>query len=194
MPSTISPKSTPTAPIHSLSYSLSGLKSSISSLTFSPSLQYLLVSTSNTISLYVGLRFLRQFDGHKEGINDLSWHKSSTQFASASDDKTIKIWSLNGILKTLRGHTNYIISLQYNPNGNMIVSGGVDESIRLWQVDSGKPFYPDLLVFRGLILGTNRADLGNTIRIIQAHSDPISSVRFTNDGTLIVSSSFDGLV
>jgi COMPASS component SWD3 len=140
MPSTTnSPiQATSVAKTHQLAYSLSGQKSSISSLTFSPSLQYLLVSTCNTISLYAGLCFLRQFDSHKEGINDLSWHKDSTQFASASDDKTIKIWSLNGILKTLRGHTNYIISLQYNPNGNMIVSGGVDESIRLWQVDSGR--------------------------------------------------------
>ncbi len=36
--------------------------------------------------------------------------------------------------------------------------------------------------------------IGKTIKILPAHSDPVSAVCFNRDGTLIVSSSYDGLM
>ena len=53
----------------------------------------------------------------------------------------------------------------------MIASGSFDESIRLWDVKKGK-----------------------CLRVLPAHSDPVTSVGFNKDGTLIVSGSYDGLL
>jgi COMPASS component SWD3 len=50
------------------------------------------------------------------------------------------------------------------------VSGSFDETVRVWDVRSGK-----------------------SLREVPAHSDPVTAVDFNNDGTLIASSSFDGL-
>lgn len=45
-----------------------------------------------------------------------------------------------------------------------------DESVRIWDVRTGK-----------------------CLKTLPAHSDPVSAVHFNRDGSLIVSSSYDGL-
>jgi len=45
-----------------------------------------------------------------------------------------------------------------------------DESVRIWDVKTGK-----------------------CLKTLPAHSDPVSAVHFNRDGSLIVSSSYDGL-
>ena len=93
-------------------------------------------------------------------------------------------------MKTMRGHTNFVFCCNFNPQSNLIVSGSVsacfhsspshphtltpppqfDESVRVWDVKTGK-----------------------CLRTLPAHSDPVSAVHFNRDGSLIVSSSYDGL-
>ena len=51
------------------------------------------------------------------------------------------------------------------------MSGSFDESVRLFDVRSGQ-----------------------TLRVLPAHADPVSAVHFSRDGSMIVSSSYDGLV
>ena len=45
-----------------------------------------------------------------------------------------------------------------------------DESVRIWDVKTGK-----------------------CLKTLPAHSDPVTAVNFNRDGSLIVSSSYDGL-
>lgn len=95
-------------------------------------------------------------------------------------------------MKTLKGHSNYVFCCNFNPQSNLIVSGSVserepvlvecelisiytttiqfDESVRIWDVKTGK-----------------------CLKTLPAHSDPVSAVHFNRDGTLIASSSYDGL-
>lgn len=61
--------------------------------------------------------------------------------------------------------------VSYNPQSNLIVSGSFDESVKIWDVR------------RGVCLKT-----------LPAHSQPVSSVDFCFDGTLIISGSYDGLM
>jgi WD40 repeat protein len=49
------------------------------------------------------------------------------------------------------------------------VSGSFDETVRLWEVRSGR-----------------------CIAVLPAHSDPVTAVAFSHDGTLVVSASYDG--
>lgn len=52
-----------------------------------------------------------------------------------------------------------------------MASGSFDETIRIWDVNQGK-----------------------CIRVILAHSDPITSIDFNTDGTILASASYDGLI
>ncbi len=89
----------------------------------------------------------------------------------------------------LKGHTNYVFCVNFNPQSNLIVSGSVraesspssiialfhtlsqfDESVRLWNVRTG-----------------------DCLKVLPAHSDPISAIDFNRDSTLIASGSYDGL-
>ncbi len=70
--------------------------------------------------------------------------------------------------------------MNYNTQGNLIVSGSFDERVIVWDVKRGK--------------NQNIDHLGKLIRSIAAHSDPVTAVCFSCDGTLIASSSFDGLM
>jgi WD40 repeat protein len=53
----------------------------------------------------------------------------------------------------------------------MVASGSFDETVRLWDVATGA-----------------------CLRVLPAHSDPVSAVCFNRDGTLLVSASYDGLI
>ena len=67
------------------------------------------------------------------------------------------------MLKTLRGHANFVFCVNFSPQGNLLASGSFDESLRLWDVKTGK-----------------------CLKILPAHSDPVSGVDFNCDGTLLV--------
>lgn len=70
----------------------------------------------------------------------------------------------------LRGHHNYVYCVAFSPKGNILASGSYDEAVFLWDVRAGR-----------------------LMRSLPAHSDPVSGIDFSADGTLVVSCSTDGL-
>jgi COMPASS component SWD3 len=58
----------------------------------------------------------------------------------------------------------------YNPPSNLVASGCFDETVRVWDVKNG-----------------------NCLKTLPAHSDPVTSVQFNRDGSLIATASYDGL-
>jgi COMPASS component SWD3 len=71
----------------------------------------------------------------------------------------------------LEGHLNYVYCVDASPRTDLVVSGSFDESMRLWD-----------------------SRVRRSIRVIPCHSEPVTSVGFSADGTFIVSGSADGLV
>lgn len=69
----------------------------------------------------------------------------------------------------------------------MLVSGGYDETIRIWDVAGGS--FSGVSAISCLILL-----LGKSMRVIPAHSDPVTAVCFNIDGSLIASCSMDSLM
>lgn len=90
-------------------------------------------------------------------------------------------------MKVLHGHTNFVFCVNYNPQSNLLASGGFDETVRVWDVARG---VYDLASVKGRL--TSRQ--GKSLKILPAHSDPVTAVSFNHDGTLIVSCSMDGLM
>lgn len=123
--------------------------------------------------------------GHMAGVSCVAWSPDSNTLASGSDDKAIRLWDrVTGRPKTttrqsisgqemapLRGHHNYIHCLAFSPKGNILASGSYDEAVFLWDVRAGR-----------------------LMRSLPAHSDPVSGIDFSRDGTLVVSCSTDGLM
>ena len=73
-------------------------------------------------------------------------------------------------MSTLEGHKHWVFCANFNPASNLIASGSFDESVRMWDVRSNR-----------------------CLQTLPAHSDPVTATHFNRDGTLIVSSSYDGL-
>jgi COMPASS component SWD3 len=132
----------------------------------------------STLAVIVVLR------GHTDGVSDLSWSTESYYLCTASDDRTLRVWDIRPVLaggapadpgadrcvRVLKGHTNFVFSANFNPQTSLqIASGGFDCTVRIWDVRSGR---------------CNRA--------IDAHSEPVTSVHFIRDGSIIVSGSHDG--
>eukprot|EP00522_Entomoneis_paludosa_P015092 CAMPEP_0172461080 /NCGR_PEP_ID=MMETSP1065-20121228/39363_1 /TAXON_ID=265537 /ORGANISM="Amphiprora paludosa, Strain CCMP125" /LENGTH=477 /DNA_ID=CAMNT_0013216291 /DNA_START=165 /DNA_END=1598 /DNA_ORIENTATION=+ len=109
--------------------------------------------------------------GHTRGINDIAWNPVSPFLASASDDKTVRLWDMvtGDALVEYRGHDSFVFCVdQYQ---HMIVSGSFDETVKLWDIRSG-----------------------DCVSTLPAHSDPVTSVSFNRDGTVVCTGSHDGLI
>ena len=138
-------------------------------------------------------------------MNDIAWSGDGEFLASASDDKTVVLWSMEqvrvplfaplwfnspcqgDVAKTLLGHTNFVFCVNFNPRSNLLVSGGYDETVRVWDVARG------MVCLHVFICVTNHL-AGQSLKVLPAHSDPVTSVGFSHDGTLIVSCAMDGLM
>lgn len=150
----------------------------------------------------------RTLNSHTAGVNDVSFSPDSSFLASASDDKSIRIWEIDGAdindgsVRVLIGHMSAVFCVGWNPRGDLVASGGMDETVRVWDIqkgmfesvkDRGLLFFPnpDFNVLTWLWVWVWRGT-GTCMRVLPAHSDPVSAVQFNRDGTIIVSGSWDG--
>lgn len=161
---------------------LTGHKRAIAATKFSPSGE-LLASASADASVMLWSAKTRwscerQLDEHAQGINDVAWGHDATFLATASDDKTVKLWESDGptdraqALSTFSGHASYVFCCAFSPRGNhLLATGSYDETVKLWDVRTGR-----------------------CCKTLPAHSDPVTAVDFSLDGTVVISASHDGLL
>ncbi|KAI9727262.1 MAG: WD domain protein [Chrysothrix sp. TS-e1954] len=109
------------------------------------------------------------------GLSTLAWSPNSSLLALGSDDLTIRLFSLPTLSvpshSPLRTHHAAVLSLAFSPRGNILASGSVDEAVHLHCVRTGR-----------------------LLKHLPAHSDPVTGVAFSHDGTLFVSCASDGVI
>ncbi len=160
----------------------------------------------------------RQFlAGHQSGVSDLAWSPDSAELASASRDHTVIIWDLKSGQPRLHltEHTSNVTDLAYSPNGRRLATAGsLDNTVIIWDLETGLPLamYPGegagvwsvawspdgQTLATGLTSGhihlwkaDNHASPGPLTSMIR-HSDWVSGLDFSPDGSLLASVGADG--
>ncbi len=118
-------------------------------------------------------RIVRQFSGHTDFVNSVTFLPNGRYVFTGSADKTARLWDVETGKEVRRflGHTSGIISISLSSDGRYALTAGGDKTVRLWDIETGR----EIRVFRG-------------------HRDQVHSVAFSPDGLYALSGSLDHTV
>ena len=126
------------------------------------------LSEDDEFKTYVNQDF--EYKIHLYGINQIKWNSEGNLLASAGNDCSINVLDLNS-QKINRNFKleSCVTCLDFNNASNLILLGTYDNQIALFDMRSK-----------------------NLISLLLAHSEPITSVSFSQDSTVFMSTSYDG--
>jgi WD40 repeat protein len=114
------------------------------------------------------IRKRRQFVGHNNSVNSVSFSPNGNAIATASDDKTAKLWDLQGnCLVTFTGHHNWVRSVSFSPKGDALATASRDNTAKLWDLQ------------------------GNCLVTFTGHQDSLRSISFSPKGDALATASDD---
>lgn len=128
------------------------------------------------------IRDLKNTKGHISGLTCGEWHpKTKETILTSSEDGSLRLWDVNDFKsqkqvikpKLARPGRVPVTTCAWDREGKRIAGGVGDGSIQIWNLKPGWGSRPD-------------------IYIANAHSDDITGVKFSSDGRILLSRSFDG--
>src|SRR5262249_50104087 len=116
--------------------------------------------------------------GHTDSVRALAYGQSAKRLYSAGPDNTIILWEAGRFWgdsqrAVYRGHTDPIVGLAVTPDGSLVASASLDGTIRLWDASG---------------------DSTDAVATLVGHSGSVRLVRFTGQGTLLLSAGDGGQV
>ncbi|CAL1357106.1 unnamed protein product [Linum trigynum] len=128
------------------------------------------------------IRDLKNTKGHITGLTCGEWHpKARETVLTSSEDGSLRIWDINDFKsqkqvikpKLARPGRTPVTTCTWDREGKCIAGGVGDGSIQVWTLKPGWGSRPD-------------------VHIEKAHSDEITGIKFSSDGRILLSRSFDG--
>lgn len=164
---------------------------------------------------------LERFDRYDGNVGNgylriyrLSWSPDGKRVASDSSSLSMLIWDTqDGNIVVVEGHKeNGVTETDWSPNSDRIVSGGADGTVRIWNAETGEqilriqgggfvdwhPTDEKILGYGGFTYNSHFALVWNAIsgeELLRVdHGEPILSVRWNQDGSLIATGGLKGVV
>ena len=113
--------------------------------------------------------------GHSAAVLDIVFDPGGKLILTASADRSIKVWSAEGkLLRSLGNHTEIVhkLAVRVTDSGQLeCASASDDETVRIWQPQTGR-----------------------MVRIVRGHNEPVYSVAYSGDGSMLFSAGKSGLV
>lgn len=156
--------------------------------------------------------------GHAGTVTDVVWSRDGRSLATCGDDATIRLWRSNGTAgAVVRGSDAPVNCLAFSPDGKRVAAGDDDHIVWIWNVDGTRVAKCEghhgavrsldwtrdgRLIASGSAgyvprdgQGGGMASIrlwgadGHFVRSLEGHTNSITSVRFSLDGTRLLSAS-----
>ena len=171
---------------------LTGHRSSVRSIAFSPNDETLIASASDDKTIHLwnwqAATRLAILQGHQASVRSITFSPDGKLLISGSWDKTIGIWQVETVTKvaTFRGHSLQINAVALNEDATWLASGSADRTARLWQFQTSEiglsaplQFPPQETAKQSILVG---------------HTWAVTAVAFSPDGQLLATGSNDNTV
>ncbi len=172
--------------------------SAVNAVAFSPDGQTLATAGAMLRLWDIETGEQRSDDSEDLGSVDVLVFSADSKFLATGGgfDTKVRLWDVRTgkLHQTLAGHTDKIQDIAFSPDNSMLVTTGDDRMMRLWDVNTGESLKrlptPDdkLELFRAVERWHHLFEQGVT----PASRDEVQSVRFTADGSRLVTVSKDG--
>jgi len=171
--------------------------------------------TNKPIMKIVQNRRVFALSGHGSMVRSVNYNPSGSRIVSGGCDRHIKVWDAisggNPIFSfdAITGiGLDCVYSTEYSHNGKKIVSGADDNSVKMWNAFNGKNIFTIQLDGTVRSVGFNNdssrivsssreavqiwnARQGSSIMNLTGHSELVQVVKYSPDGTLVASGSYD---
>lgn len=159
-------------------------------------------------------RCLTRIEGHEAAVSRASFSADGAHLLTSSGDGSARIWDAASGAQLLhfKGHDDWVSTAAFNPAGDRVVTASNDLTVRVWDAHTGGELarFTDASPFTIASFSRNGERImatlaGGAMRVWDVASEiaiarheryqaPMSDVIQSPDGTLMVTTSDDGLI